>query len=214
MSGKALFLDRDGTLIVGRPYLADPAQVELLPGVCEALHRFLAAGYRLFLFTNQSAVGRGMFSLEKVYRCNGRMMDLLGLPSPGFTEICIATEAPDMPVVYRKPSPRFIREMIDKYSLNPAETWMVGDMPSDVQAGLNAGVRTAWIETGRISKVPDGVWLVQDFLEFEATVRQVNGAAAPGPFHPEAGWVRQSGRSESRDASLPAGRKCHPAHHR
>ena len=132
MSGKALFLDRDGTLIVSQHYLADPAKVELLPGVREALHRFIAGGYRIFLFTNQSAVGRGMFPLDVVHRCNQRMLELLELPAPGFTDICIATETPDMPTVYRKPSPRFISEMMAKYALTPEECWMVGDMPSDV----------------------------------------------------------------------------------
>ncbi len=167
MSSPALFLDRDGTLIVKHDYLADPAQVELMPGVREALHRFIARGYRLFLFTNQSGVGRGMFSLAKVRQCNDRMLELLELPPPGFTEICIATESPEMPVVYRKPSPRFIHEMVAKYSLNPAQTWMVGDMPSDVQAGLNAGVRTAWVSAKRAAAIPDGVWHGRSFLEFE-----------------------------------------------
>ena len=167
MSAPALFLDRDGTLIASHHYLADPAKVTLLPGVREALHRFLGRGYRLFLFTNQSAVGRGLFTLETVHRCNQRMLELLDLPAPGFTEICNATETPDMPTVYRKPSPRFILEMIAKYSLSPAETWMIGDMPCDIQAGLNAGVRTAWIKPETVTMVPDGVWQGRNFLEFE-----------------------------------------------
>ena len=170
MSTPALFLDRDGTLITKYDYQADPTRVELMPGVRETLHRFLARGYRLFLFTNQSGVGRGMFSLEMVRRCNDRMLELLELPPPGFTGICIATESPEMPVVYRKPSPRFIHEMVAKHSLDPTQTWMVGDMPSDVQAGLNAGVRTAWITTGRAATIPVGVWHGRSFLEFEAKV--------------------------------------------
>jgi D-glycero-D-manno-heptose 1,7-bisphosphate phosphatase len=168
MTDKALFLDRDGTLIVKHDYLADPAQVELMPGVREALHHFMARGYRLFLFTNQSGVGRGMFTLDAVKRCNERMLELLDLPYPGFTELCIATEAPDMPTVYRKPSPRFILEMIEKYSLAPAESWMVGDMPCDMQAGLNAKVNAAWIRQGNVSLVPDGVTLFRNFRAFAA----------------------------------------------
>ena len=60
----ALFLDRDGTLILDKHYLADPADVELLPGVPEALRRARSLGYELFLFTNQSGIGRGLFTLE------------------------------------------------------------------------------------------------------------------------------------------------------
>ena len=168
MSNPALFLDRDGTLIVKRDYLADPAQVELMPGVREALHRFIARGYWLFLFTNQSGVGRGLFPLETVRRCNDRMFELLELPPPGFTEICIATESPKMPVVYRKPSPRFIHEMVAKYSLDPAQTWMVGDMPCDIEAGLNAGVQVVRLAAPGIDAVPTGVSLCHTWEEVAA----------------------------------------------
>ncbi len=187
MSEKALFLDRDGTLIVKHDYLSDPALVELMPGVREALHRFIERGYRLFMFTNQSGVGRGMFSLEKVQSCNARMLELLQLPSPGFAEMCIATESPAMPTVYRKPSPRFILEMIAKYSLIPQKTWMVGDMPCDIQAGLNARVRTAWIQQERVSMVPDGVWHGKNFLEFETHVLKLNEFGSRSPFLQVAG---------------------------
>ena len=179
MQDKALFLDRDGTLIVKHDYLSDPAQVELMPGVREALHHFILRGYRLFLFTNQSGVGRGMFSFDAVKRCNERMLDLLDLPYPGFTEMCIATESPDMPTVYRKPSPRFILEMTEKYSLTKTETWMVGDMPCDMQAGLNAKVNAAWIKQGNVAMVPDGVTLFRNFPAFAASCLDENSDFAP-----------------------------------
>ena len=101
MFPRALFLDRDGTLIEDRHYLADPSGVVLLPGVRAALHIFLAQGCRLFLLTNQSGVGRGLFPLAAVHRCNQRMFDLLDLPSPGFTEVCIAPETPETAGGYR-----------------------------------------------------------------------------------------------------------------
>jgi len=173
MLPKALFLDRDGTLIVDRHYLADPAGVELLAGVRDTLHRLLADGCRLFLLTNQSGVGRGLFPLETVERCNQRMFELLDLPVPGFTGICIAPETPEMPAVYRKPSPRFIHEMTARYSLDPAATWMVGDRMNDVQTGLNAGVRTALVSEEMMTAVPTGVWQCRDLPEFYARLRLV-----------------------------------------
>lgn len=166
MSHKAIFLDRDGTLVVNRHYLADPAGVELLPGVRETLSRFLADGWLLFLFTNQSGVGRGMFPIENVHRCNQRMIELLNLPVPGFTEICIAPESPEMPTVYRKPSPRFILEMLAKYSLARDKSWMVGDSPADVFAGLNAGVHAALIQSEDIPGIPEVVWRCRNLTEF------------------------------------------------
>jgi D-glycero-D-manno-heptose 1,7-bisphosphate phosphatase len=142
---RALFLDRDGTLIENRHYLSDPEGVCLLPGVAEAMRRLVQAECRLFLFTNQSGVGRGWFSLGDVEACNRRMLDLIGLGPDLFIETCIATEAPDDEPRYRKPSPRFIREMIVRHDLAMDRCWMVGDSPSDWEAGQAAGIHVAAI---------------------------------------------------------------------
>ena len=148
-SRKALFLDRDGTLILDKHYLADPAGVELIPGVIPALRRARELGYQLFLFTNQSGVARGLHTIDDVLRCNARMEELLGLPPPLFTDICIATEGPEVLDGYRKPSPRFILESIAKHNLDPQQCWMVGDRSGDIEAGINAGVHPVAVCTGK-----------------------------------------------------------------
>jgi D-glycero-D-manno-heptose 1,7-bisphosphate phosphatase len=145
-----LFLDRDGTLIVDKHYLADPAGVELLPGAAEGLRRARSLGYELFLFTNQSGIGRGFYTLDDTLRCNARMEELIGLPAPLFTDVCIAPEAPDQPQEYRKPSPRFILESIKRHGLDPAQCWMVGDNLADIEAGMNAKIRIAAVCTGKL----------------------------------------------------------------
>lgn len=176
VSGKALFLDRDGTLIVNKHYLADPAGVELLPGAAEALRRARGLGYKLFLFTNQSGVGRGYHTLEDTRRVNARMEELLGLPAPGFDGICIAPEAPDQPAVYRKPSPRFILETIARHALDPAQCWMIGDADSDIAAGLAAGIRSAAIRPVnpdprvRAAPPPSGVPVFARLIDFVQTL--------------------------------------------
>ncbi|HLP25150.1 MAG TPA: HAD-IIIA family hydrolase, partial [Acidobacteriota bacterium] len=76
---RGLFLDRDGTIIHDRDYLCDPAGVELIPGAATALHRARELGYQLFLFTNQSGIGRGYHTIEHTHRCNARMEELLAL---------------------------------------------------------------------------------------------------------------------------------------
>jgi D-glycero-D-manno-heptose 1,7-bisphosphate phosphatase len=148
---KALFLDRDGTIIFHKPYLSDPAQVELLPGAAVALRRAIALNYRLFLFTNQSGIGRGFYTLEDARRCNARMEDLIGLGSPLFMDSCIAAEAPDQESRYRKPSPRFIAESVARFGLNPACCWMVGDNECDIQSGERAGIQVAALCSGVVS---------------------------------------------------------------
>ena len=173
---KALFIDRDGTLILDKVYLADPAGVELLPGVVDGLTLARSRGYQLFLFTNQSGIGRGLHTLEDTLRVNARMEELLELPKPVFTEVCIAPEAPDQPSLYRKPSPRFILEKISAHALDPAQCWMIGDREADIQAGLNAKINAAAVCTGKhtaaewATLAPPGVNVFKDFPAFAATL--------------------------------------------
>lgn len=148
---KALFLDRDGTLIADKHYLADPAGVELLPGVIEGLKHALKQKYKLFLFTNQSGIGRGYYTMEQALNVNRRMEEMIGLGNPLFTGICMAPETPEQPMVYRKPSPRFILEMIEEHQLDATQCIMVGDRETDIEAGLNAKIRVAGLCNGKLN---------------------------------------------------------------
>lgn len=145
---KALVLDRDGTLIVHVPYLAEPEQVKLLPGVREGLRRAIEAGLRLFVHSNQSGVGRGYFTMEAVHACNRRMIELLDLGEAPFTRICIAPERPDQPSVYRKPSPAFAREIAAEHGFALDELCYVGDRASDLEAAEKAGTQGVGVATG------------------------------------------------------------------
>ena len=145
---KALILDRDGTLIVHVPYLADPAQVEILPGVREGLRLAIDEGLRLFVHSNQSGVGRGYFTMDAVHACNRRMIELLDLGEAPFARICIAPERPDEPSVYRKPSPVFAREIAAEYGFSLDELCYVGDRGSDLEAADCAGTQGVGVATG------------------------------------------------------------------
>jgi D-glycero-D-manno-heptose 1,7-bisphosphate phosphatase len=174
---RALFLDRDGTLIVDKVYLSDPAGVELIPGAADGLRRARSLGYLLFLFTNQSGIGRGMHTIEDARRVNARMEELLGLPAPVFDGTCIAPEAPHQPSAYRKPSPLFITETLAAHGLDAAGCWMVGDSHADIGSALAAGIRAAAVRTGKvppesIAEVASGaVPVFEDFGSFAASLR-------------------------------------------
>lgn len=146
---KALFLDRDGTLIRDAHYLKDPEQVEIIPSAGPSLEEAKKQGYLLFLHTNQSGIARGYHQWSDVLSCNRRMLDEFNWPNDFFDEICIAPEYPDQKDGYRKPSPKFEEEMIRKFSLQAAESWVVGDKWIDAETGLKAGMRGALVKTGK-----------------------------------------------------------------
>ncbi|MDR3143956.1 MAG: HAD-IIIA family hydrolase [Puniceicoccales bacterium] len=145
----AIFLDRDGTIIADRNYLSDPDGVELLDGAKEGILNLKKFGCELFLFSNQSGIARGIITADDVLRCNARMDELLG--GGVFREICVAPEGPDDAQFYRKPSPKFIVEMMEKYGFLRKNCHMVGDRECDIFAGINAGVNPVLISSGHTS---------------------------------------------------------------
>src|ERR1700691_4273917 len=102
---RAVFLDRDGTLIEEREYLSDPENVALFAGATDALLSLQAAGFKLFVVSNQSGVGRGFFTLLEAERVNNRMAQCFAQNGVRFDKIYIAPEAPGQPSRGRKPSP-------------------------------------------------------------------------------------------------------------
>jgi D-glycero-D-manno-heptose 1,7-bisphosphate phosphatase len=146
---KALFLDRDGTLIKDAHYLKDPEHLEIIESVGPALIKAKEVGYLLFLHTNQSGIARGYYEWEDVYACNQRMHEEFRWPADFFAEVCIAPESPEEKIVYRKPAPRFEIEMTEKYSLDPSSCWVIGDKWIDPKTGLDAGMRGALVRTGK-----------------------------------------------------------------
>ena len=138
---QAIFLDRDGTLIEDRDYLSDPEQIAILPGAGEALKRLQDAGFKLFIVSNQSGVGRGYFTLSDVERVNHRLVELLARLGVRFEKIYIAPKAPKRPSRERKPSPQFLFDARDEFALDLSQCYMIGDKRIDLECGWNAGVR-------------------------------------------------------------------------
>ena len=149
-----MFLDRDGTLIEDGGYIGQLERVKPFPDAGDALRR-AATAFQIHLVTNQSGIGRGYYTWADAEACNRRMLEIMGLPEDFFAGVCIAPERPEEPSPYRKPSPRYLLEVIEGGSLDPAACWMAGDRLSDLQCGVSAGVRTALIRTTEHSDTPE-----------------------------------------------------------
>ena len=147
---KNLLLDRDGTLIKDKHYLADPAGVELLPGVAQTLGELSNRGLRFFLVSNQSGIGRGMFSSDAVRAVNERLSDLLRPYGVAFADILFCPHAPEDACNCRKPSAGLWVELVKRHALKAEESLMVGDKEDDVLFAANAGLAfRALVLTGK-----------------------------------------------------------------
>jgi D-glycero-D-manno-heptose 1,7-bisphosphate phosphatase len=159
----AVFLDRDGTVIAHVHYLSDPADVRLLPGAAEALAKLRAAGFACVLITNQSGIGRGMYTEEQLRQVHDEMTRQLAIFGVSLDGIYFCPEAPvgegDDPTVIdhpdRKPGPGMLVGAARELGLDLSASWMIGDMISDVLAGVNAGcLGSVLVRTGKVPPAP------------------------------------------------------------
>ncbi len=150
----AVFLDRDGTLIAEKNYLSRPEDVVVFSGAGGGLKRLQDAGFKLFIVSNQSGVGRGYFTLAEVDRVNEHLARELAREGVRFEKIYIAPEAPDQSSRGRKPSPQFLFDARHEFDLDLAESFMVGDKLIDLECGWNAGVKKSiLVRTGYGAKL-------------------------------------------------------------
>ena len=141
MKEKAIFLDRDGTVIVDKNYLSNPDQIEYISGVIEALKYFQESNFLLFLVTNQSGIGRGLFKKEEMYAVHDKMQqDMIDYGLRIYDKIVFCPHSPNDNCNCRKPSPNLILELIAQYNIDPKLSYMIGDKTSDTEAGKRAGV--------------------------------------------------------------------------
>ena len=112
-----------------------------MPGAAAALKRLQDAGFKLFIVSNQSGVGRGYFTLADVEAVNRRVAGEFGRHGVRFEKVYVAPEAPDQPSRGRKPSPQFLFDARDKFGLDLAQSHVIGDKLIDLQCGWNAGVK-------------------------------------------------------------------------
>lgn len=145
----AVFLDRDGTLIEDVPYLADPAKVKLVASAADSLRLLQAAGFACVVVTNQSAVGRGWIDENRLAEIHAEMRRQLaegGVVLDGLYYCPLAPLGSDRNAIEhpdRKPGPGMLLRACVELGLDPFQSFMVGDMMSDVLAGHHASCRAS-----------------------------------------------------------------------
>ncbi len=139
---KAIFFDRDGTLIIDQHYPNDPNQIEYFPDCFDILKKLQNQNYMLFIVTNQSGVAKGLIEEEQLEAIHQQMEQDFKKHNIKITEYFSAPYLSTSNHYYRKPNPGMLVEAIKSYNIDPSQSWMLGDKTSDVEAGLKCGCKS------------------------------------------------------------------------
>jgi D-glycero-D-manno-heptose 1,7-bisphosphate phosphatase len=147
----ALFLDRDGVIIENRPnYVRSWSDVFIFPQALKALQKIKESEYKIFILTNQSAVGRGIISQSRADEVNQRLVNEIESAGGRVDRVLICPHTPEDNCLCRKPLPGMVQEAAASTPLDISRSIMIGDSLSDIIAGQTAGVgRNVLVYTGR-----------------------------------------------------------------
>ena len=152
---RAIFLDRDGTINHDPGYISDPGQFVLIDGAAEAIRRLNDAGYVTVVVTNQSAIARGLCTVETLHAIHNKMKILLAEKGAHIDRIYFCPHHPDGVVtelkitcVCRKPETGMILQAQRELNIDLTQSWMIGDTTADMMLAKRAGVRSILVSTG------------------------------------------------------------------
>ncbi len=166
---KAIFIDKDGTLIKDIPYNINPEKMKLNPGAVDLLRYAQKKGYKIIIISNQSGVARGLFKENELKKAIARLEKLLNKRHISIDDFLYCPHHPEGKIIdyafscdCRKPSPGLIMKAKTKYNIDTSQSWMIGDILNDIEAGNNAGCYTALVhnggetiwETGNATRLP------------------------------------------------------------
>jgi D-glycero-D-manno-heptose 1,7-bisphosphate phosphatase len=147
MGKAAIFLDRDGTIIEDAGYIKDPADVIFFPESFEALN-MLQENYLLIIITNQSGISRGLTTASEVREVNDYLVQVLKQKNILISDIFFCPHQTEDNCNCKKPNPYFINKAAETYNISLPESYIIGDHPSDIYCGINAGVNPVYLLSG------------------------------------------------------------------
>ena len=146
MSSPAVFIDRDGTIMEDCVYCSDPKKVKIFAGVVEALRRLKSHGFKLIIITNQSGIGRGLFTTEQYRAVEAELLRQLG--DDLIHAIYFCPDVPGQNSTHRKPAPGMVVDATRENQIDVSRSFLIGDAEIDVECAHNAGLRAIRVRTG------------------------------------------------------------------
>ncbi|WP_250437771.1 HAD family hydrolase [Caballeronia sp. ATUFL_F2_KS9A] len=180
----AIFIDKDGTLLDDVPWNVDPLKMRLAPGALDALRLFSWLELPIFVISNQSGVALGKFDLQALDRVEARLRELAAEAGASFAGIYWCPHHPRGVVPEftracecRKPAPGLLLRAAREHGIDLSQSWFIGDILDDVEAGHRAGCRSALIDNGNETEWLKGVGREPDIVAkdlYEAAIAVVN----------------------------------------
>lgn len=161
-TARPVILDRDGTVIIDRQYLDDPAQIEFLPGAVDGLRRLSESSRPIIIVTNQSGVGRGRFTLARMHEVNDRLIRMASDAGIRIDAIYSCPHGPEEDCACRKPGTQLVLEAAGRFGFDPASAIVVGDKSTDIELGRRLHAITILISTD--GRAADEGWVEPDYV--------------------------------------------------
>ncbi|MBN1156896.1 D-glycero-beta-D-manno-heptose 1,7-bisphosphate 7-phosphatase [Candidatus Woesearchaeota archaeon] len=149
---KAIFLDRDGTVNEDSGYVNRIEEFYLIPGAVDGLRLLKNAGFKLFFITNQSGIGRGYYKEENFHSFQEHLLKELKKHGITIEKTHFCPHHPDDECDCRKPNPKSIIDMTKEFDIDLKKSFTIGDHPSDIELGKNAGIKAVFVLTGHGKK--------------------------------------------------------------
>ena len=167
---KAVFLDRDGIINIDHSYVYKKENFEFCDGIFETLQHFLALDYLLFVVTNQSGIGRGYYSEEDFEKLNLWMVEEFAKKDIKITKVYHCPHTPSENCECRKPKIAMFEKAKKEFDVDMQNSWMIGDKPSDIQAGKNASIPNTIFVNSFTCK--DASYSVKSILDIITIIKQ------------------------------------------
>jgi D-glycero-D-manno-heptose 1,7-bisphosphate phosphatase len=168
---KAIFIDKDGTLIPDIPYNVNPDVITISDEVIQGLQLFKEQGYQLIVISNQSGVARGYFTIDALKDVEKRITSLLAPYKIKIDGFYFCPHHPDGNVAEyakecdcRKPQPGMILKACEEHTIDASRSWMIGDILNDVEAGNRAGCKTVLLDNGNETEWVSGEFRTPTYL--------------------------------------------------
>ena len=168
---RALFFDRDGTVMIDTGYVRNVDDVVLLEGVAEGLRRAKELGYELIQVSNQSGVARGIISEEQLAAVQARLESLLAAQGVALDLVMFCKHGPDDDCACRKPKPGMLLEAAKRRGIDLAQSIMVGDAARDIAAGRAAGCTTILVSSTSSDVRAD--YTIDSFVEVQRVAAEL-----------------------------------------